>query len=209
MLKRIDVAIISNPVCSKSVEGLTAEDFRYYDKDGFELNCAERAFYKAMDYPINQPILNHCCWQETWFEVEDKNSILVMDHSMILHRCSYADNATYQLEKIKKNIVGASSLLNTNQKWGFDFALDALDSNGNTYEVLHVEYDSLNYDHFLNRMIHFDYIVRHTDWIDAAIKINQHKDKWSNLTAFAQNDWKANFLIGWKKAEYTEKSLTF
>jgi hypothetical protein len=162
-----------------------------------------------MHHPINEPILNHSCWQETWFDLEDKDSVLILDHCMILHRCDYSGHAEYQLNKIKKDIAGASWLLNTKQKWGFDFALDALDPDGNTYEVLHIEYDNLDYDEFTKQMINFDFIIRHTDWFDAAIKINQHKDEWIALKSWEQNNWKSNFLIGWKKSEYTEKSLTF
>lgn len=209
MLKRFDVPIVSNPVCSEPIYTINVDDFKFYDKDGFELNQAEQKYYKMMNYPTAHPLLNHTCWQEPWFEVEDKNSALSIDHCMILHRCSYEGHAEYQLNKIKKDIPGASWLLNTKQKWGFDFALDALDPNGNTYEVLHVEYDSLDYDTFVKKMVHFDFIIRHTDWFDAAIKINQHKDEWINLKSWEQNNWKSNFLIGWKKSEYTEKSLTF
>jgi hypothetical protein len=54
----------------------------------------------------------------------------------------------------------------------------------------------------------FDFKVRHTDWRDAAKQVLVKQDEWKNLTGFAQNDWKANFLLGWTRAEYTQKSLT-
>jgi hypothetical protein len=209
MLKRFDVAITSNPVCNKSVEDLELEDFQYYDKDGFELNKAEQKYYSKSQRPINQPILNHCCWQEKWFELENKKANLILDHCMILHRCSYVDRAAEQLQSLKKQIPNASLLLETPQKWGFDFALDAVDENGSVYEVLHIEYDSYDYDEFSKHRINFEFTARHTDWNNAAKKILLHRDQWQNLKSFAQNDWKANFLIGWKKAEYTEIRLTF
>jgi hypothetical protein len=134
---------------------------------------------------------------------------LILDHSLILHRCRYEGYAEHQLKKIKATIPEAEWLLTTPQKWGFDFALDSVDENGNIYEVLHVEYDSYNYDTFVKSMQIFDFKVRHTDWRDASRQVLAHKDQWKNLTGFAQNDWKANFLLGWTRAEYTEKSLTF
>jgi hypothetical protein len=209
MFKRFDVSIVSNPTCNEPIYDIVAEDFRFYDKDGFELNRAEQHYYKMMSHPIDHPILNHKCWQEPWFELEYKDIGLVLDHSMILHRCNYTEHAAYQLQKIKATIPEADWLLNTPQKWGFDFALDAVTPDGKIYEVLHIEYDNYNYDEFRSRMILFDHQVRHNDWRDAAKQILAHEDEWKNLTGFAQNDWKSNFLIGWKKAEYTEKSLTF
>lgn len=209
MLKRFDVKIISNPTCNIPIKDINADDFRYYDKDGFELNLAEQDYYRLMGYPIDHPILNHVCWQEPWFELEDKNKNLILDHSMILHRCNYSDSAFYQLTELKSKIPEADYLLKTKSKWGFDFALDAVDSENNTYEVLHIEYDNRNYDVFSDRMINFEYSARHIDWFDAAKRILKEKDKWIHLKGFAQNNWKANFLLGWKKAEYTEKSLTF
>lgn len=209
MFKRIEVPIISNPICSEPIYTVNREDFKFYDKDGFELNKAEQAYYRMMNHPIDHPILNHTCWQEPWFELERTDINLILDHCMILHRCSYTGHALYQLNKLVKEIPESTFLINTPQKWGFDFALDAVDPNGKVYEVLHIEYDSYDYDHFLDRMIHFDYTVRHTDWKDAARKVLEKEDEWKNLKSFSQNDWKAQYLIGWKRAEYTEKSLTF
>lgn len=209
MFKRFNVKIISNPTCSKSLKDIDTLDFKYYDKDGFELNKAEQQYYQLMNYPLGHAILNHVCWQEPWFELEKNNNDLILDHSMVLHRANYEGRAAEQLLKIKKEIPEADLLLKTKQKWGFDFALDAISPDNEVYEVLHIEYDNLNYDIFNNQMIVFDYTVRHTDWHDAAKKILKNKDKWAHLTGFEQNHWKSNFLIGWKRSEYTEKSLTF
>ena len=161
-----------------------------------------------MHHPIDHPILNHRCWQEPWFALEYNDIGLILDHSLILHRCSYEGHAAYQLKKIKATTPEAEWLLKTPQKWGFDFALDAVDDTGNIYEVLHVEYDNYDYDTFIKSMHVFDFKVRHTDWRDAAKQVLVKQDEWRHLKGFAQNDWKANFLLGWNRAEYTEKSLT-
>ena len=42
MFQRIAVPLVRNPRCQQAVDGLTAKDFRYYDKDGFELCQAEQ-----------------------------------------------------------------------------------------------------------------------------------------------------------------------
>jgi len=207
MFRRHQIKLMSNPACEKSVQELDSKDFQYYDKDGFELNLAEQKFYAAMGYPINDPILNHNCWQETWFELESDKLDLILDHSMFLCRCNYEREAAEQLQRLKQQIPLADYLLKTKRKWGFDFALDAVAADGSVYEVLHVEYDNYDYEQFKNRMIYFEYTVRHTDWQDAAIRVWNQRDQWQTLTGFDQNHWKAAYLLGWNKAEYTEKTV--
>ena len=206
MFRRHNVTLLSNPCCEHSVDNLSTSDFQYYDKDGFELNLAEQKFYRAMDFPINYPLLNHTCWQQPWFELEHTDIDLILDHSMFLCRCSYERDAAEQLKKLKDTIPFADYLLRTKRKWGYDFALDAV-RDGTTFEVIHVEYDNLDFDHFRNRMINFEWTVRHTDWQDCADRIWQQRDKWQQLQGFDQNHWKAEYLLGWSKAEYTEKTV--
>lgn len=207
MFRRHDVLLLSNPSCTKTVENLSSQDFRYYDKDGFELSIAEQKYYSAMGYPIQHHILNHCCWQEPWFELENNDLGLILDHSMFLCRCNYERDAAEQLKELQPSIPLADYLLRTKRKWGFDFALDGVADNGTVYEVLHVEYDHNDYEVFKNRMISFEYLVRHTDWQDAARRVWNQRDQWQGLIGFDQNHWKAEYLLGWNKAEYTEKAI--
>jgi len=206
MFKRFDVHLVSNPVCTKPVDMLEQQDFSYYDKDGFELCLAEQKFYRAMNFPINNPILNHICWQQPWFELERTDSMLMLDHCMFLCRAGFEDQARQQLIKFKSEFPKADLLLNTKAKWGFDLALDAV-IDGTVFEVLHIEYDHRDYETFTNHMITFEYKIRHTDWFDAARKVYNSRDQWEHLKGFDQNNWKANYLLGWTKAEYTEKTI--
>lgn len=206
MFKRNNFNLISNPVCNKPVDLLIGSDFNWYDKDGFELNQAERKYYAAMNYPIELPILNHCAWQEPWFEIDKPELGLLLDHSIFLCRASYEGAALEQLIKLKDNIPFADYLIRTKQKWGYDFALDSV-RDGQVFEVLHVEYDSNDYDTFESNMIRFDQIVRHRDWVDIADKVWKNRNEWLPLKGFEQNHWKANFILGWKKSEFTEKSI--
>jgi hypothetical protein len=206
MFRRHNVTLLSNPCCEHPVDDLSTSDFQYYDKDGFELNLAEQKFYRAMDFPINYPLLNHTCWQQPWFELEHNDNDLILDHSMFLCRCSYERDAAEQLKKLKDSVPLADYLLRTKRKWGYDFALDAV-RDGTTFEVIHVEYDHLDFDHFRNRMINFEWTVRHTDWQDCANRVWSQRDRWQHLKGFDQNHWKAEYLLGWNKSEYTEKAV--
>ena len=205
MLKKLDINIVDNPICSNAIPDVSPKDFKYYDKDGFELNIAEQKYYRQMNHPIN-PILNHNCWQEPWFELED-NNLLFLDHCIILHRCHYIDEAKEQLRNICKDTPQAEFLLTTRPKWGYDFALDAVDPDGHVYEVLHIEYDNLNYNEFQRKLDKIENQLIKIDWEDAAIQVFRQKSQWECLTGFDQNHWKAQYLLGWDRAEYTEKSL--
>lgn len=207
MFSRSNFNVISNPTCTKAVDNLQVDDFRFYDKDGFELNIAEQKFYQAMNFPIDNLCLNHRCWQEDWFKLERTDLGLILDHSLVLHRCCYIGAAADQLQKLKPTIPTADYLLKTKPKWGFDFALDAVTEDGTVFEVLHVEFDSNDYEYFKTRMIMMEYTIRHTDWVDAAKRIWDERLQWKNLKGFRQNDWKAEFLLGWNKCEYTEKAV--
>jgi hypothetical protein len=206
MFSRQDIRLMSNPVCNRAAD-VSAQDFQYYDKDGFELNQAEQKFYSAMKYPIDYPILNHRCWQEPWFKLERDDLGLILDHCAFLCRANYSGEAQHQLERLRSTVPTADYLLRTRAKWGFDFALDAVAEDGTMFEVLHVEYDSNDYEHFKNRMILMEYTIRHTDWQDAADRIWTEREQWLPLKGFAQNDWKAEYLLGWNKCEYTEKAV--
>lgn len=206
MFRRHQIYLMSNPVCTKEADVIPT-DFLYYDKDGFELNLAEQQFYSAMKYPIEHPILNHRCWQEPWFSLETNTTNLILDHSIFLCRCAYGGDAQAQLEELKPTTPLADYLLRTKMKWGFDFALDAIADDGTVFEVLHVEFDSNDYEHFKNRMIMMEYTIRHTDWTDAAKRVWAERDSWQCLRGFRQNDWKAEYLLGWNKCEYTEKAV--
>ena len=205
MFTKQTITLIENPECVKSALNLQPEDFLYYDKDGFELNRAEQKFYSTMGYPITYPILNHCCWQEPWFTLEHDR--LTLDHCMFLCRASYSGLAAEQLQQVKTVSYLADYLLRTKQKWGFDFALDAVSSDGTAYEVLHIEYDNYNCLEFKHRLEKIEQIILSTDWVSAADSIWNTRDSWQPLTGFEQNHWKAQYLLGWTKSEYTEKSV--
>lgn len=206
MLFRVPVKLIENPICTQRVEGLTAEDFRYYDKDGFELNKAEQKFYEAMSYPLDQEILNHRCWQETFYHSVSDSGVFI-DHAMILHRAHYSAGAKRQLEELKAKWPLADLLLRTKRKWGYDIAIDYLDTDGTIYEIFHIEYDDYNYQSFVKKLGELDTFIQSTDWDSISKEVIARKAEWQNLPGMKQTDWKTKFILGWDQSEYTLKSI--
>ena len=204
MLNRSTCNLISNLHCDRLCLDLHKSDFLYYDKDGFELNLAEQKFYKLMGHKLTQ-CLNHNTFTQTWYTSQDPG--LIVDHSLILYRCAYSGHARQQLEHLKPCVPQASLLLKTVPKWGFDFALDSMDENGDVFEVVHIEFDSKNFSHFEEELNNIQERIDNIDWLDAANMINQCRDKWESLPGFEQNNFKSRFLLAWSKSEHTLKSI--
>ena len=193
------------PVCTEPAAVYTT-DFLYFDKDGFELTKAEQKYYRSNSLLVNE-CLNHSCYQEPWLEITGTDKVF-LDHCIILHRASFDGAALDQLQTFKRihNIPQASYLINCKAKWGFDFALDAADSNGDCFEVVHIEYDSREYNKFCEQLDNTERQIYNIDWLDAAHRIEQQKDKWQHLKGFEQNHWKAEYLLNWSRAEHLEKT---
>lgn len=204
MLTRRPISVLSNLVCDRLCLDLHKKDFLYYDKDGFELNYAEQKYYTIMGHKLAH-CLNHETFAQTWYTSSDKR--LLLDHSLILYRCSYSGDARRQLESLKSCVPQTSLLLRTEAKWGFDFALDSIDTNGDVYEVLHIEYDNKNFEEFLTELNTIQERIDQIDWLDAAQTILREQGKWQCLQGFEQNDWKARRLLGWHRAESTQKTI--
>lgn len=206
MFIRCDYSLLSDPYCTKSVDTPQAEDFQYYDKDGFELNQAEQAYYAASGHPLRD-CLNHRCFQQPWFRLRPDAAGLILDHCLVLHRCGYRGQALEQLRELGDTIPQARLVASTQVKWGFDLALDAIAEDGTVFEVLHIEFDHRDYRAFQDRLLIMEFQIKHTDWQHAAATVWLKRDAWRNLAGFEQNHWKAQFLLGWNRAEYTEKTL--
>lgn len=190
--------------CTNPANNLNSDDFRWYDKDGYELCVAERKFYKSMNFPLTE-CLYHICWQDPWMNITDDRFIL--DHCMLMHRCDFAGDAAKQIESFKDTNPRSQLLLKSKRKWGFDFALDYADENKNVWEIVHIEWDSYDLNEVIEMKSRMQERILSADWADISINIIKKQDEWSNLEGFKQNDFKANFIFGWRFAERTQKSV--
>lgn len=204
-MKLHDYWVSTNPTIKQGadfVAQLTKDDFYYYDKDGFELCDAERLLYQLNGIELSD-CLNHLCCQQQWLDLDG----VVVDHALILHRFNYSEQARDQLTQLRKTIPQVAWLLQTKQKWGFDLAVDAVSDKGDTFEVIHIEFDCHYYSAFMDQLSDIEDRIARMDWEQAAQQIWRRKYEWDNLKGFAQNNWKAEYLFGWDKAEYTEKAI--
>lgn len=203
-----NILLHKNPTCSISVSPnrLFSRAADYFDKDGFELTEIEKEYYTNNNYKVNGNILNHNCYQQTWFNNEEDNN-LFLDHSIILHRCDFTEHAREQLVIFQPQLPKLTYLLQCKQKWGVDFCLDYFDGE-EMYEVIHIETDFFTLEECTAYKENIEKFVLATEWKDAAKRLIAKKDEWSSLVGFAQNDWKARFF-GFPKAELTHKALAY
>lgn len=209
MFTVLDIVPCKEPSCTQTINSrwLSKESVKYFDKDGFELTPLEQHYYQASGYQnqIGENVLYHTCWQEPWFNLDREDSFLI-DHTMILHRCDFRDDALIQLYKYNKRLPQLNYLINCKRKWGLDFSLDYLDrDNDQIYEIIHIEQDTHNFDEFLDMKSTFEAFVLKTDWNHAAKVLLKEKEKWMPLEGMARNDWKARFF-GYRQAESTLKT---
>ena len=198
-------------VCTEPVnDDLNHTHFQYFDKDGFELNKAEQAYYTANDYYITANFLNKPAWMCDWISKDSSDvwkSRFVLDHSFTTYRCNYRGKAHDQIKNYAKNSPEAKWLLQIRPKWGFDFDLGAINKDGNIFELLHVEYDTYFYRDFNETRKSVEDKILNMDWDKAADEVWDRREEWCLLPGYKQNDWKANLLLGWEFCEYIEKAV--
>lgn len=204
MLKDLGYLFDNSSSCTKPIDycHFTERNISCFDNDGFELSLLEQLFYEANNYPLFD-FLNHNCFQVKWFDLDDKRFFL--DHSLLLERKDFSDEAKEQLESYSKKYPQLLKYLNLKPKWGIDFALEYY-NDVDYYEVLHIEYDYDNYQDAVDAKEKFQTKLLNTDWNDFLSTLIKKKEEWVNLKGFQQNDYKAR-LWGLPKAEDTLKSF--
>ena len=175
---------------------------KYFDNDGFELSFLEQEYYRENGINLNYT-LNHGTDQKEWIIGGDEH--FKIDHSLLLQRWAFVDEAKRQLEYKRKEYPQLNKYLNLVPKWGLDFLLEYY--NENTYmEVLHIEMDYRSYGQAVEAKDFFQKKLLETDWIDFAKSLIRKKDEWQFLPGMQQNDYKAA-LWGLNKAETTQKAF--
>lgn len=182
---------------------ITEHYIRYFDNDGFELSFLEQEYYRENKVGINR-ILNHCCDQREWISCKQDN--FIVDHSMILQRWEFVQEARLQLEDKKNLYPQLNKYLRLKSKWGLDFALEFYDSM-QSLEVLHIETDYHNFYEAEIAKQFFEKKIQNTDWNDFVKSLVRNKSQWEGLQGMEQNDWKAQHW-GLAKAEKTLKAFT-
>ncbi len=165
-----------------------------FDQNGYDLCMIEQLYADKNRSYFERHRSHRTAIRRPWFQQQYKKEGAVLNHALLFERKGYTGRALEQLEKWAQEQPAYYRLINIKPKWGLDFSMDYYDSEGNTFEVLHWEYDGFNYDEIIDRKIEVEQILLNIDWDDAAKEILKRKDEWYHLDFFRQSDYKCNYF---------------
>lgn len=165
-----------------------------FDQNGYDLCQVEKMFCCANDGSYESHRNHRAAIRQTWIEQPYKEEGAVLNHALLFERKGYTGRALEQLNEWAKVYPAYYRLINIKPKWGLDFSMDYYDREGNTFEVLHWEYDGFDYDEINDKKLEVEQQLVSIDWDDAAKEILKRKDEWYHLDFFKQSDYKCNYF---------------
>ena len=179
------------PLTLKHVTWVTPDLF---DQNGYDLCHVEKLYADRNDETL-RTIRNHrVALFQDWLVQAYKKQGAVLNHAYLFERKGYTGEAREQLEQWAAKEPVFYKMLNIKPKWGLDFSMDYYDSDGNTFEVLHWEYDGFDYDEINEIKQKMEPILTSIDWDDAAKQLLKKKDEWYTLDFFKQSDYKCRYF---------------
>ncbi len=175
---------------------INPDNLGLFDQNGYRLTELEQFFAIANDTEIQ----NHryeMALRTDWMFNPDQSLPFdgpYLNHAFLFERKGYVGEALSQLEFFAKTNFLLYKLINIRPKWGIDFSMDYADQSGNTFEILHYEYDSFDYNEINDKKKTCEEKFLDTDWDFAAQHLMRHKSEWHNLDFFAQSAWKCNYF---------------
>jgi hypothetical protein len=171
-----------------------AEDVALFDQNGFDLTVIEQHYANSNLRLVQDHRTHRHTLKQDWFVQEPKIEGPVLNHSLLFERKGYAGTALEQLKYWSKSLPLLHKIIAIRPKWGLDFSMDYVDRDGNSFELLHWEWDSFNYSEIQAIKEVIEPILLNIDWNEAAKDLIKYKDKWHHLEFFAQSDWKCEYF---------------
>lgn len=172
----------------------TPEDLDLFDQNGYDLTVLEQHFAYGNWTKPKRHREHIRAIKNDWFTQALATEGPVLNHSLLFERKAYAGEALEQLKYWAHTLPLVHKLIAIRPKWGLDFSLDYVDRAGNSFEILHWEWDSFNCDEINIIKQEIEPVLKNTDWQDAANQLIKYKEKWHHLDFFAQSDWKCNYF---------------
>lgn len=170
------------------------DDLDLFDQNGYDLTEIEKHFASSNNTEIYNHRSHRTAIKKPWFKQSSKIEGAVLNHSLLFERKGFAGEALVILKYWAREIPLIHKVIAIRPKWGLDFSMDYVDRSGNTFEVLHWEYDGFDYNEIQQVKEEVEPILYSIDWDDAGKQILSHKEDWYHLDFFSQSDWKCNYF---------------
>lgn len=165
-----------------------------FDQNGYDLCYIEQTFADKNLAHSEKHRSHRTALRKTWLKQNYKEEGAVLNHALLFERKGYTGRALEQLQRWAKEQPVYYKLINIKPKWGLDFSMDYYDRDGNTFEVLHWEYDGFDFNEINDKKQEVEQQLVGIDWDDAAKEILKRKDEWYHLDFFKQSDYKCNYF---------------
>lgn len=172
----------------------TAEDLALFDQNGYDLTELEKHFASSNCAGPDSHRCHRTALKKPWFKQDHVVEGPHLNHSLLFERKGYAGAALEQLKFWATKLPLIHKLIALRPKWGLDFSMDYVDRQGNSFEVLHWEWDSFELIEVETIKKIIEPRLLAIDWNDAAEQILKHKDQWHYLDFFAQSRWKCSYF---------------
>ena len=177
----------------------TKKAFVYYtddlfDQNGYDLSQAEQLYALRESAHTETHRVHRVALRKAWFTQPYKKEGAVLNHALLFQRKGFAGAALEQVKEWAKEQPAYYKLVNIRPKWGMDFSIDYYDSQGNTFEVLHWEFDCFDYNEAVDKKEEVEEHLQRTDWDAAAKELLKLKEHWYHLDFFKQSDYKCNYF---------------
>lgn len=165
-----------------------------FDQNGYDLCQIEQLYCAKNDSDCQHHRQHRVALRKEWLRQLFKKEGAVLNHALLFERKAYTGRALEQLKEWAKQQPAYYRLINIKPKWGLDFSMDYYDREGNTFEVLHWEYDGFDFNEINDKKQEVEQQLMSIDWDDAAKEILKRKDEWYHLDFFKQSDYKCNYF---------------
>lgn len=162
-----------------------------FDQNGYILTTLEQKYYAQLTEHRGPWEYSY---QKPWFTQDSHLNGAHLNHSLLLQRKGFTDQAYKQLAEWAEQMPVIWKVAKIRPKWGLDFSIDWADKEGNVFEILHWEWDDFSYETVAVRKEKYQNKFLSMDWEDIALRMLAKKDKWFYLDFFAQSAWKCDYL---------------
>jgi hypothetical protein len=169
-------------------------DLSLFDQNGYDLSPLELKYSQVNNCSTTKHRKHRTAIKNPWFTQLPVKQGAHLNHSLLFERKAYAGSALAQLKSWANKLPLLHKVIAMRPKWGLDFSMDYVDREGNSFELLHWEWDSFNYNEVIAIKEQIEPKLSSIDWEYAAKQLLAHKDEWHHLDFFAQSDYKCNFF---------------